>query len=419
MNTRNRVAKSVAVVLIVATLVFAYQVAYPWVYPFYYGRYTDYEITNIIAASGYASLSLSIAFDCEEKDYSKLLDMSVGGGAENRFEMRESYWEQGSGQYRNMSIVSWEPTIWGTTAWFSVTYRVRSYSIRYEMSGWDPFFWFKTYPDDVAQYLESRPPYFPVNNPQIEALAHQITKDVSDPKEKVRRIYDWCADNIEYVYIPEHYTDTAWIIENRKGICEGIALAMCTMLRTIGIPARTAHGAIAIDGQSMYNPNSKHAWVEFYLHSKWIACDPTWAADPDSKEYYWAGMRDDLAIPSIGRPLRTTIGVMDDISFTGMGTLSGLYADLGRVEALHDGFAGPPKETVTRQLWIGTTAVITIAISGGLIFWRKRKAKQRDIQFNMNKKTLAKGDPNYCRFCGKRLAPGTAYCDRCGKRIER
>lgn len=105
MNLTKWAAKFTAVGFTIVVLVFAYQVAYPWVYPFYYGRYTDYEITNWVEASGYANLALSIAFDFEEKDYSKLLGMSVEGG-KHRFEMRESYWEQGSGQYRNMSVVS-------------------------------------------------------------------------------------------------------------------------------------------------------------------------------------------------------------------------------------------------------------------------------------------------------------------------
>lgn len=418
MNLRKWTVRSAGVIFTIVVLVFAYQVAYPWVYPFYYGRYTDYEITNFIMASGYARLFLNIAFDFEEKDYCRLLDMSVGGGAQHGFEMRESYWEQGSGQYRNMSVVSWEPSLWGTTAMFSVTYSVRAYSIRYEMRGWDPFFWFKNYPDEVSQYLASKPPYFPVDDPEIRNIAIRLTNDISDPVEKARRIYNWCADNIKYEYVPEHYTDTAWIVRNRKGICEGISLAMCSMLRAIGIPARTAHGAIALDGQSMYSPNSKHAWVEFYMNSKWVACDPTWAASPENKDHYWAGMRDDIAYPSIGRPLRTTIGVMDDISFTGMGTLSGLYADLGRVRVLGDGFAAPPKETHTRQLWIGTTVTVTLTVVAGIVLWRKRKAEQRaDESSTITGNQIRIETKKFCKYCGNRLSEGSRFCDQCGKRV--
>ncbi len=417
MNPRKWAVRSVAVVFIIAVLVFAYQVAYPWVYPFYYGKYTDYEITNWIEASGYASLALNIVFDFEEKDYSKLLGMSVDGG-EHRFEMRESYWEQGSGQYRNMSIVSWEPTIWGSTARVSVTYRMRAYSIRYEMSGWDPLFWIKTYPESVRKYLVSNP-YFPVDDPEIQAVAERLTTGTSNPAEKVRKIYDWVADNIKYEFVEEHYTDTAWIIRNKKAVCEGIALVMCTLLRSIGIPARTAHGAIAIDGESMYYPtNYKHAWVEFYLYSKWIAVDPTWGASPENKEHYWAGMRDDIAYPSIGKPLRTTIGVMDDISFIGMGTLSGLYLDLGRVRVVGEGFAAPPKETFTRQLWIGTAVVFTITIVGGAFFWRRRKRKQVTVEQETTVIPQVEVTPPYCKYCGSRLQGEAMFCNQCGRRIK-
>jgi hypothetical protein len=413
MNSRKWAIRSATVAFVTVIIIFAYQVAYPWVYPFYYGKYTDYEITNWVEATGYASLALSIVFDFEEKDYCKLLGMSVQGG-EHRFEMRESYWEQGSGQYRNMSIVSWEPTIRGTTARVSATYRVRAYSIRYEMSGWDPLFWMKKYPDDVAEYLVFKPQYFPIDDPEIKAVANRITSGVSDPAEKARRIYDWCAENIEYEMVEEHYTDTAWIVRNKKAVCEGIALVMCTMLRSIGIPARTAHGAIAIDGESMYYPtNYKHAWVEFYLYSKWVAVDPTWGASPGAKEHYWAGMRDDIAVPRIGKPLRTTIGVMDDISFIGMGILDSLYLDLGRIKVIGDGFAAPPKETATRQLWIGTGVVLltTGAIVFGYVYYRrKRKSILETVE--------VPEQINYCKHCGTRVVPNALYCDQCGNRLR-
>lgn len=413
MNFKKWKARSAGVVFVIVILVFAYQVAYPWVYPFYYGKYTDYEINNWVEATGYANLALSIAFDFEEKDYCKFLGMSVEGG-EHRFEMRESYWEQGSGQYRNMSVVSWNPSIWGTTARVSATYRIRAYSIRYEMSGWDPLFWMKRYPDEVTKYLASVPQYFPIDDSEIKNVATRVTSGISDPAEKVRRIYDWVADNIQYEMVDEHYTDTAWIVRNKKAVCEGIALVMSTLLRAIGIPARTTHGAIAIDGESLYFPtNYKHAWVEFYLYSKWIAADPTWGASPEFKEHYWAGMRDDLAVPRIGRPLRTTIGVIDDISFTGMGTLSGLFADFGRINVIGEGFAGPPKETATRQLYIGTGAVILIFGVGlfGYFFYRRKRRRALE-QVEIQKEV------NFCRYCGTHTSPIALYCDQCGKRIR-
>ncbi|UCD73306.1 MAG: hypothetical protein JSW01_01310 [Candidatus Bathyarchaeota archaeon] len=410
-------ARFAVVGFIIIVLVFAYQIAYPWVYPFYHGKYADYEITNWIEASGYASLALNIVFDFEEKDYSKLLGMSVEGG-QHRFEMRESYWEQGSGQYRNMSIVSWEPTIRGSTERISVTYRVRSYSIRYEMSGWDPLFWIKKYPDEVSKYLTSNS-YFPVNDPEIRAVANRVTQGVSDPSEKVRRIYDWVTESIEYEMVPEHYVDTAWIVRNRKAVCEGIALVMSTMLRSIGIPARTVHGAIAIDGESLYYPtNYKHAWVEFYMYSKWIAADPTWGASSENKEHYWAGMRDDIAYPEIGRPLRTTIGVIDDISFIGMGTLTELYTDFGRVKVVGEGFAPPPKETFTRQLWIGTIAVFTMILVGGTVLWGKRKTRHTTLKDKAIIDHQSNAGPAYCKFCGSRLVEGSVFCDQCGRRIR-
>ncbi len=114
MNLTKWAAKFTAVGFTIVVLVFAYQVAYPRVYPFYYGRYTDYEITNWVEASGYANLALSIAFDFEEKDYSKLLGMSVEGETIYSLEgTKELVFVFGETSRRNVSS-------WGCYAYTSV-----------------------------------------------------------------------------------------------------------------------------------------------------------------------------------------------------------------------------------------------------------------------------------------------------------
>ncbi|WP_321940254.1 DUF3857 and transglutaminase domain-containing protein [Paraburkholderia sp. J8-2] len=76
----------------------------------------------------------------------------------------------------------------------------------------------------------------------IASLAQALTSDVSDPREKARRIYDWMRFNIRYVAlflgetaaVPHRATD---ILRNRYGDCKDHVALFSALLAAVGIRA--------------------------------------------------------------------------------------------------------------------------------------------------------------------------------------
>ncbi|WP_322034233.1 DUF3857 and transglutaminase domain-containing protein [Paraburkholderia sp. J76] len=79
-------------------------------------------------------------------------------------------------------------------------------------------------------------------DPAIASLAQALAADVSDPREKARRIYDWMRFNIRYVAlflgetaaVPHHATD---ILRNRYGDCKDHVALFSALLAAVGIRA--------------------------------------------------------------------------------------------------------------------------------------------------------------------------------------
>ncbi|TDG02278.1 DUF3857 domain-containing protein [Paraburkholderia guartelaensis] len=79
-------------------------------------------------------------------------------------------------------------------------------------------------------------------DPAIAALAQALTADVSDPRDKARRIYDWMRFNIRYVAlflgetaaVPHRATD---ILRNRYGDCKDHVALFSALLAAVGIRA--------------------------------------------------------------------------------------------------------------------------------------------------------------------------------------
>ncbi|WP_233881872.1 DUF3857 domain-containing transglutaminase family protein [Paraburkholderia flagellata] len=79
-------------------------------------------------------------------------------------------------------------------------------------------------------------------DPAIASLALALTSDVSDPREKARRIYDWMRFNIRYVAlflgetaaVPHRATD---ILRNRYGDCKDHVALFSALLAAVGIRA--------------------------------------------------------------------------------------------------------------------------------------------------------------------------------------
>lgn len=121
------------------------------------------------------------------------------------------------------------------------------------------------------------------NDENAVKLSFDLCEGLTDPAEKVARIYDYLvwylsydtekAKTVEKGYIP----DVDEILQLKKGICFDYSALMASMCRAQEIPTRLVIG-YAQPG------NIYHAWNQVYIDGAWVWMDATFAKDPEYKE---------------------------------------------------------------------------------------------------------------------------------------
>ena len=110
------------------------------------------------------------------------------------------------------------------------------------------------------------------DDPEIVALAKQLTDGASTRWEAVQRVATWVKDEIKYAIADTPSAHLA--LEKRKGDCGPHSTLMVAMLRSLKIPAKLVGGVI-------YTPSfggtfGQHAWVEVHMgEDGWVSLDPT------------------------------------------------------------------------------------------------------------------------------------------------
>lgn len=119
-------------------------------------------------------------------------------------------------------------------------------------------------------------------NPELVALANQLTKGLTDDSLKVVAISDWIIDNISYdwdsyntIPLPEKCVNVNLIIKNKKSVCEGYANLFNELCRLSNIKSAIINGYVYSE------PNVNHAWNGVKIHEKWYLMDLTWADNED------------------------------------------------------------------------------------------------------------------------------------------
>lgn len=112
-----------------------------------------------------------------------------------------------------------------------------------------------------------------VDDPEIRAMAAQITAGQETVRDAAQAITSWVFDSVAktgVVGLPS----AVEVLHSRRGDCnEHTALAVA-LLRAADIPARTSCGVAYSGGRFYY-----HAWLE-YWDGRWVSADPTWDQHP-------------------------------------------------------------------------------------------------------------------------------------------
>lgn len=145
------------------------------------------------------------------------------------------------------------------------------------------------YPADVADRYLQVPQGF---SPRVAALAQQIVAaaKASTPYDKAKAVetYLRTIPYDESIAAPPAGTDPIeyFLFDIRRGYCDYYATAMAMMLRTLGVPARTASGYAEglFDKESnsyFITQRDAHTWVEVYFPDYgWIEFEPTAGESP-------------------------------------------------------------------------------------------------------------------------------------------
>jgi transglutaminase-like putative cysteine protease len=119
--------------------------------------------------------------------------------------------------------------------------------------------------EDLARY-RSPSPFVESDDPAIVARARAIVGPATSAGDKVRRVLDWVAGNVERepsLTIPSARD----VLRTRRGDCNEHAVLVAALLRAAGVPTRIAAG-IVYAGDGFYY----HAWNEVWLDG-WVSAD--------------------------------------------------------------------------------------------------------------------------------------------------
>ena len=126
------------------------------------------------------------------------------------------------------------------------------------------------------------------------AQAAELTQGLSDPLEKVGKVYDYVVETLHYDKEKAASVKSGYlpvldeVLAEKQGICFDYAALMAGMLRSQGVPCKLVVG---------YAGSAYHAWISvwteetgwvdgviFFDGTTWQRMDPTFASSGNSSE---------------------------------------------------------------------------------------------------------------------------------------
>ncbi len=105
------------------------------------------------------------------------------------------------------------------------------------------------------------------DDPRIRALSRQIAGSETDALRAAEKLTFWVHANLRKSYRAK-LPDALDVLRRREGDCKGHAVLLAALARSLGLPARTVSGLVAVgDGKFYY-----HEWVELFV-GEWMPAD--------------------------------------------------------------------------------------------------------------------------------------------------
>ncbi|WP_299826003.1 transglutaminase domain-containing protein [uncultured Pontibacter sp.] len=136
----------------------------------------------------------------------------------------------------------------------------------------------------------------------IENQAWALTKDFTYDFQKVRAIYIWIVNNIDYDHTYRIY-DEERTFKSNTGVCSGFSYLFKEMCNKVGLKAKSIIG-VADNGVEI----GGHAWNSVEIEGYPFLIESTWASCVKYKtEYYYLIREKDLAKTHKADPLKNNL----------------------------------------------------------------------------------------------------------------
>ena len=137
-------------------------------------------------------------------------------------------------------------------------------------------------------------------NPQIMALASELSLGKGTVCQQVRSFYDYIGNELVYTSNGENWGAQA-ALGPMGADCTEYTSLLVALSRAQGIPARYFEGLLYLDKETDAIAKIEHAWPDVYLPGVgWVAMDPTLGRILVNRETYFAHYTPDHIIVTMG-----------------------------------------------------------------------------------------------------------------------
>jgi len=124
----------------------------------------------------------------------------------------------------------------------------------------------------------------PSGDETIKTIVSEITAGAKTDEEKIRRIFYFVRDEIEFGWIYPQEIPAEEVLKNRKGVCMQKANLLVTMARAAGLKARFHFMYVRKNALEDFLPEFAynkwldpfpHTFPEIYLKGRWVSMEAT------------------------------------------------------------------------------------------------------------------------------------------------
>jgi transglutaminase-like putative cysteine protease len=179
----------------------------------------------------------------------------------------------------------------GTTQTVKIDYRVVVNELAYDLS---------TCQGELLNDFIQPELHIESANPQIVALASELSRGKDTICQQVRAFYDYIGNELVYTSNGKNWGAQA-ALGPMGADCTEYTSLLVALSRAQGIPARYFEGLLYLDKRTDALAKIEHAWPDVYLPTVgWTALDPTLGRPLVNRETYFAHYTPDHIIVTMG-----------------------------------------------------------------------------------------------------------------------